>query len=52
MTRPTVRQALATLAGEGYIRKRQGKGSIVHRLSREIGILSVSGTTSALGDRI
>lgn len=51
MTRPTVRQALATLAGEGYIRKHQGKGSIVHRLPREIGILSVSGTTSALGDR-
>ncbi len=51
MTRPTVRQALATLAGEGYIRKHQGKGSMVHHLPREIGILSVSGTTSALGDR-
>lgn len=51
MTRPTVRQALATLAGEGYIRKHQGKGSIVHQLPREIGILSVSGTTSAAGDR-
>jgi len=51
MTRPTVRQALAALANEGYIRKHQGKGSIVHRLPREIGILSVSGTTSALGDR-
>ncbi len=51
MTRPTVRQALATLSGEGYIRKHQGKGSIVHRLPKEIGILSVSGTTSAAGDR-
>ncbi len=51
MTRPTVRQALATLANDGYIRKHQGKGSIVHQLPREIGILSVSGTTSALGDR-
>jgi len=51
MTRPTVRQALGTLAHEGYIRKHQGKGSIVHRLPREIGILSVSGTTSAVGDR-
>jgi len=51
MTRPTVRQALATLSGEGYIRKHQGKGSIVHPLPREIGILSVSGTTSAAGDR-
>jgi len=51
MTRPTVRQALSTLANDGYIRKHQGKGSIVHHLPKEIGILSVSGTTSALGDR-
>ncbi len=51
MTRPTVRQALAALATDGLIRKHQGKGSIVHRLSREIGILSVSGTTSAVGSR-
>jgi DNA-binding GntR family transcriptional regulator len=51
MTRPTVRQALATLANDGYIRKHQGKGSIVHHLPKEIGILSVSGTTSAVGDR-
>jgi len=51
MTRPTVRQSLSTLANEGYIRKHQGKGSIVHHLPREIGILSVSGTTSAVGDR-
>jgi DNA-binding GntR family transcriptional regulator len=51
MTRPTVRQSLGTLANDGFIRKHQGKGSIVHHLPREIGILSVSGTTSALGDR-
>ena len=51
MTRPTVRQALGTLANDGYIRKHQGKGSFVHNLPKEIGILSVSGTTSALGDR-
>lgn len=51
MTRPTVRQALSTLANDGYIRKHQGKGSLVHRLPREIGILSVSGTTSAVGER-
>jgi DNA-binding GntR family transcriptional regulator len=51
MTRPTVRQSLAALAHEGYIRKHQGKGSIVHSLPKEIGILSVSGTTSAVGDR-
>ena len=51
MTRPTVRQSLGELANGGYIIKHQGKGSIVHRLSREIGILSVSGTTSAVGGR-
>jgi DNA-binding GntR family transcriptional regulator len=51
MTRPTVRQSLSSLANGGYIRKHQGKGSIVHQLPREIGILSVSGTTSAVGDR-
>ena len=51
MTRPTVRQSLAELASNGYIKKHQGKGSIVHHLPREIGILSVSGTTSAVGDR-
>jgi DNA-binding GntR family transcriptional regulator len=51
MTRPTVRHSLSTLANDGYIRKHQGKGSIVHHLPREIGILSVSGTTSAVGDR-
>jgi DNA-binding GntR family transcriptional regulator len=51
LTRPTIRQALATLANDGYIRKHQGKGSIVHHLPKEIGILSVSGTTSAVGDR-
>jgi len=51
MTRPTVRQSLSTLANDGYITKHQGKGSIVHHLPREIGILSVSGTTSAVGDR-
>lgn len=51
LTRPTVRQSLASLANDGYIIKHQGKGSIVHNLPREIGILSVSGTTSALGDR-
>jgi GntR family transcriptional regulator/GntR family frlABCD operon transcriptional regulator len=51
MTRPTVRQSLSNLAIDGYIRKHQGKGSIVHHLPHEIGILSVSGTTSAVGDR-
>ena len=51
MTRPTVRQSLSALANGGYISKHQGKGSIVHSLPRDIGILSVSGTTSAVGNR-
>jgi DNA-binding GntR family transcriptional regulator len=51
MTRPTVRQSLSTLSNDGYIRRHQGKGSIVHILPREIGILSISGTTSAVGNR-
>ena len=51
MTRPTVRQSLGYLANDGYIRKHQGKGSIVQQLPRDIGILSVSGTTSAVGSR-
>jgi len=51
MTRPTVRQSLASLANDGYIRKHQGKGSIVQMSHRDIGILSVSGTTSAVGSR-
>lgn len=51
MTRPTVRQSLGCLANDGYIRKHQGKGSIVQHPPKEIGILSVSGTTSAVGNR-
>jgi DNA-binding GntR family transcriptional regulator len=51
LTRPTVRQALSFLANEGFIRKHQGKGSIVQQPPGDIGILSVSGTTSAVGNR-
>ena len=50
LTRPTVRHALDTLVNEGYIKKHQGKGSIVHKLPKGIGILSIAGTTSALGE--
>jgi DNA-binding GntR family transcriptional regulator len=48
-TRQTVRQALDALLHEGMIRKHQGKGSIVTGPPKGIGILSISGTTSALG---
>jgi len=51
LTRPTVRHALDNLVNEGFIRKHQGKGSIVHKLPKGIGILSIAGTTSALGGK-
>jgi DNA-binding GntR family transcriptional regulator len=51
ITRPTVRQALYALVNDGYIRKQQGKGSIVHALPKGIGILSIAGTTSAFGGK-
>jgi DNA-binding GntR family transcriptional regulator len=52
ITRPTVRMALAKLASDGLIYKHQGKGSIVHQIPQDIGILSVTGTTSAIGEKI
>jgi DNA-binding GntR family transcriptional regulator len=51
LTRPTVRQALASLVQDGYIDKQQGKGSIVRKMPQGIGILSVSGTTTALKNK-
>ena len=49
ITRPTVRHALDALLNEGMIRKHKGKGSIVYGPPNGIGILSISGTTTALG---
>ncbi len=49
VTRPTVRQALSRLVSEGYIKKQQGKGSIVQSPPRGIGILSIQGTTTGVG---
>jgi DNA-binding GntR family transcriptional regulator len=51
ITRPTVRHALYALVNDGYIKKQQGKGSIVYALPKGIGILSIAGTTSALGGK-
>jgi len=51
MTRPTVRHALDTLVKDGLIIKKQGKGSIVRKPPQNIGILSISGTASAVGVR-
>ncbi|MFA6127978.1 MAG: GntR family transcriptional regulator [Bacteroidales bacterium] len=52
ITRPTVRHALSKLTNDGLIHQQQGKGSIVHHIPQDIGILSVSGTTSAIGRKI
>jgi GntR family transcriptional regulator/GntR family frlABCD operon transcriptional regulator len=49
LTRPTVRHAMDALVNEGFISRHQGKGSIVHKLPKGVGILSIAGTTSALG---
>ena len=50
VTRPTIRKALDRLVSEGYIKKQQGKGSIVTGKPKGVGILSLSGTTSALSN--
>jgi len=49
LTRPTVRKALDMLVNEGFILRHQGKGSIVQGQPKGIGILSLTGTTSAIG---
>ncbi|MDR0714266.1 MAG: GntR family transcriptional regulator [Bacteroidales bacterium] len=51
VTRPTIRHALAELVNDGLIYKHKGKGSIVHRRTNAVGILSITGITSALGSR-
>jgi len=51
ITRPTVRQALGALVKDGFISKKQGKGSFVRKPPQDIGILSISGTASAIGDQ-
>jgi len=51
ITRPTVRQALEALVKDGFISKKQGKGSIVRKPPQDIGILSISGTASAIGNQ-
>jgi DNA-binding GntR family transcriptional regulator len=49
VTRPTVRKALDMLANEGFITKHQGLGSVVNNIPKGVGILSIKGTTSAVG---
>lgn len=52
LTRPTVRKALDALVQDGFIKKQQGKGSIVQSQKKGIGIMSIGGTTSATGDKL
>ncbi len=49
VTRPTIRHALDALVNDGLIVKHKGKGSIVRRNPNVVGILSLSGITSAVG---
>jgi len=49
ITRPTVRKAMDMLTNDGFIQRRQGLGSVVQNKPKGIGILSLSGTTSAVG---
>lgn len=49
-TRPTIRKALDRLTTEGFILRQQGKGSIVKGAPKGIGILSLTGTTTAVGN--
>jgi len=52
INRSTVRQALNELAREGYIIKKQGKGSIVVRSPRRtLGLLSVKGFSEVVGQQ-
>lgn len=50
-TRATVRQALSELANMGYINRQHGKGSIVAEPKKGLGILSVRGVTTGVGDQ-
>ena len=48
VARLTVRRALSQLVVEGFVTRHQGKGSIVKRTPKGVGILSLGSTTSAL----
>ncbi len=52
VTRPTVRKALDMLVTDGFIVRHQGRKSVVKGTPKGIGILSLSGTTSALGSTL
>ncbi|WP_128545818.1 GntR family transcriptional regulator [Larkinella soli] len=49
LTQPTIRQALSLLVQDGYIRKHQGKGSIVQPLPIGLGVMSIVGRLANTG---
>ncbi|MCF6271253.1 MAG: GntR family transcriptional regulator [Melioribacteraceae bacterium] len=49
VTRPTIRQALNHIENDGYIKRYQGKGSVVQKIHHRLGILSLKGVTEVLG---
>jgi len=52
VTRSTVRHSLSELEKEGYIKKKQGKGSIVlKRRRRTLGVLSVKGFSEIVSEK-
>jgi DNA-binding GntR family transcriptional regulator len=52
VTRSTVRHALTELEREGYIQKKQGKGSIVARQQRRtLGVLSIKGFSEIVSEK-
>lgn len=51
LTQPTVRQALSLLVQEGYIRKHQGKGSVVQSLPIGLGVTSIKTHSTASDDK-
>lgn len=51
VTRSTVRKALDMLVNNGYIMKKQGKGSIVKLQRHSLGLLSFRGFSDVLGNK-
>ena len=51
LTQPTIRQALSLLVQEGYIRKHQGKGSIVQAIPIGLGVMSLKTHTVNADDQ-
>lgn len=49
VSRPTIRQALNQIENDGYIKRYQGKGSVVKKVHHRLGVLSLKGVSEVLG---